>query len=100
EGRRREPWPSPQVVDDAAPVREAEVPEAAARGQKLDLDASLAQPLDCPGDEPSRVVLIVTRVRGRQDRDLHSVRGWATAPASECQRRMTAPGIDSARMIA
>ena len=47
-----------------------------------------------------RHLALVARVGGRQDDDFHSVRGCANAPSSECQRRMRAPGIDSARMIA
>ena len=68
--QQRQPRPPAQVPGDPVAVRDPEVAERRRRDD-LDLDALRAHRLDGVADEEAGHVPLVTRVRGRQDDDLH-----------------------------
>jgi hypothetical protein len=61
---RREPWPPPQVADDAGAVGEPEV-AIAARSKNRDVHVT-REPAHEVGDEATGEVPFVARVRGRE----------------------------------
>ena len=62
-------------------VGEAEVPKRCRRDD-VDADSRLSQMLDCSADESPRDVVAPTRVRRREDDDLHSRRACAKTTGS------------------
>ncbi len=64
------PRRSPQVLSDPTAVGDTEVLEGR-RGHDVDLDPELAHTAHLRGDEASRDVTLVARVRRREDADMH-----------------------------
>ena len=75
--QERLPRASPEVPDDAVPVREPEVPKRGGRDD-LDVDAGAPQLLHRLAHEHSSDVVRPARVRRRENDDLHSRRRRAT----------------------